>query len=263
MIGVDWHPHPDVWALIISLVIFFEIPGIGLENIKTKRKYWYSGVLFLWVWTDWPLHDIGEQYLFSVHSAEHIVLALVVPPLLLLGLNDNQRKLVVTEKTIPFISVFAKPFLAFGLFNFVIVSMHWDTVINLMVTNSLIHFLLHSVMLLVSINMWIPVIGLDKRIKQLSYPLRIGYLFIQSLLPTIPAGFLAFSTSPLYSAYLEVNQIYNITAINDQTLAGLVLKLGGGAILWISILIIWIDWYKKEKNFSDIDNSSKNGNLKP
>tara|TARA_B100000676_G_C17235335_1_gene415946 strand:- start:128 stop:484 length:357 start_codon:yes stop_codon:yes gene_type:complete len=118
-------------------------------------------------------------------------------------------------------------------------------------------------MLLVSINMWIPVIGLDKRIKQLSFPLRIGYLFIQSLLPTIPAGFLAFSTSPLYSAYLEVNQIYNITAINDQTLAGLVLKLGGGAILWISILIIWIDWYKKEKSASDIDNSSKNENLKP
>ena len=86
MIEINWHPHPDVWALIISLIIFFEIPASEKVNLRSKRKFWYSGVGLLWVWTDWPLHDIGERYLFSVHSAEHIVLALVVPPLLLICL---------------------------------------------------------------------------------------------------------------------------------------------------------------------------------
>ena len=260
MMEITWHPHPDVWALILSLVIFFEIPASGVKGLNSKRKYWYSGVGLLWVWTDWPLHDIGERYLFSVHSAEHLVLALVVPPLLLIGLNNEQKKLVVTERTLPILTFFAKPFIAFSLFNFIILCMHWSVIINLMVTNSIIHFVLHSVMLLASLNMWIPVVGLDHRIKQLSFPLRIGYLFIQSLLPTIPASFLAFSTVPIYSAYLEVEQIYNISVINDQTLAGLVLKLGGGVILWVTILIIWMNWYKAEKKASDFEKSTGTDN---
>lgn len=115
-------------------------------------------------------------------------------------------------------------------------------------------------MLLASLNMWIPIIGLDHRIKQLSFPLRIGYLFIQSLLPTIPASFLAFSTVPLYSAYLGVEQIYNISVIDDQTLAGLILKLGGGIILWVTILIIWMNWYRDEKKASDFEKSTRNDN---
>ena len=262
MIGINWHPHPDVWALIISLIIFFEIPASGLNDARSKRKYWYTGVGFLWIWTDWPLHDIGERYLFSIHSAEHVVLALVVPPLLLMGLNENQKKLVVTQRTIPFISSLSRPFVAFLIFNFIIVGMHWSVIINLMVTNSLIHFFLHGIMLLARLNMWIPVLGLDPRIRQLSFPSRIGYLFIQSLLPTIPASFLAFSTVPLYSAYVEVEQIYNISVLNDQTLAGIVLKLGGGIVLWVIILIIWMNWFREEKRATEYQNSMKTDNLK-
>jgi putative membrane protein len=54
---------------------------------------------------------------------------------------------------------------------------------------------------------------------------KIAYLFLQSLLPTIPASFLAFGTEPLYSAYVMNDNIFNISVINDQTLAGLILKL--------------------------------------
>jgi hypothetical protein len=57
---------------------------------------------------------------------------------------------------------------------------------------------------------------------------------------------------------LNNDNIFNISVINDQTLAGLILKLGGGIILWISILIIWMRWYQDEKTFDDVvrNNSS-------
>ena len=79
---------------------------------------------------------------------------------------------------------------------------------------------------------------------------------IRDRLPTIPASFLAFGTEPLYSAYVDVENIYNISVINDQTLAGLILKLGGGIILWISILVIWMKWYQNEKTFDDVVRNS-------
>jgi len=38
--------------------------------------------------------------------------------------------------------------------------------------------------------------------------------------------------------------------------AGLILKLGGGIILWISILVIWMKWYQDEKTFDDVVRNS-------
>ena len=92
MISITWHPHFDVWALIFSLIIFFEYTTDNNFLKKDKRKFWYSGLFILWLFTDWPIHDIGEQYLFWVHSLEHLVLALVSPPLLLLGMHSAQKK---------------------------------------------------------------------------------------------------------------------------------------------------------------------------
>ena len=44
----------------------------------------------------------------------------------------------------------------------------------------------------------------------------------------------------------------------DQTLAGVILKLGGGLILWSFILVIWMKWYKTEKTFDDVVRNSSN-----
>ena len=250
--NLEWHPHFDVWALIITLVIFFEYTTDNNELKRPKRKFWYSGLFILWLFTDWPIHDIGEKYLFSVHSVEHLVLALVSPPLMLLGLHSAQKKLISIKPFLSVLKVTSKPVVAFFLFNFVMVGMHWSTVVNLMVTNHIFHFIVHSIMLLVSLNMWVPVIGFSDEIKKLSSAASIGYLFLQSLLPTVPASFLAFGTEPLYSAYVGIDNIFNISTLNDQVLGGLILKLGGGIILWISILSIWMRWYRTEKTFDDV-----------
>ena len=190
--------------------------------------------------------------MFSVHSVEHLVLALVAPPLLLLGMHAEMKKLISIPIFINILKITSKPVVAFFLFNIVMVGMHWTNVVNLMVTNSLFHFFVHSIMLLISLNMWVPVIGFNEEIKSLSQAGKIGYMFLQSLLPTIPASFLTFGTEPIYSAYLLRENIFDISTVNDQTLAGLVLKLGGGVIIWVTILIIWLNWFKEEKTFDDV-----------
>ena len=113
MENLVWHPHYDVWALIITLIIFFEYSTDNSSIKKSKRKSWYSGLFILWLFTDWPIHDIGEKYLFSVHSAEHLVLALIAPPLLLNGLNSAQKKLISIRPLIALLQITTKPVVAF------------------------------------------------------------------------------------------------------------------------------------------------------
>ena len=96
------------------------------EHIKKpKRKTWYPGLVVLWIFTDYPIHDIGEKYLFSVHSVEHLVLALVSPPLLLMGMHKDMKKLISIKPFIRVLKITSKPVVAFFMFNFVMVGMHW------------------------------------------------------------------------------------------------------------------------------------------
>ena len=113
MQDLTWHPHYDVWALIVTLVIFFEFTTKKEYLKKQKRKTWYSGLFVLWIFTYYPIHDIGEKYLFSVHSVEHLVLALVSPPLLLMGMHKDMKELISIKPFIRLLKLTSKPVVAF------------------------------------------------------------------------------------------------------------------------------------------------------
>jgi putative membrane protein len=74
------------------------------------------------------------------------------------------------------------------------------------------------------------------------------YLFVQSLAPTIPASFLTFGRSPLYPVYETFPRIWGISAITDQLLAGLIMKIAGGLILWGFIAAIFFRWHARERD---------------
>ena len=78
-------------------------------------------------------------------------------------------------------------------------------------------------------------------------PGQMLYLFLQSLAPTIPASFLTFGDHALYPVYATFPRIWGIDALTDQLMAGLIMKLIGGAILWGFIAVIFFRWYGQEQ----------------
>jgi putative membrane protein len=73
------------------------------------------------------------------------------------------------------------------------------------------------------------------------------YLFLQSILPTVPASFLTFARAPVYHFYESVPRIWGIGVLNDQQIAGLIMKIGGGLLLWACIAAIYFRWSAKEE----------------
>jgi hypothetical protein len=43
--------------------------------------------------------------------------------------------------------------------------------------------------------------------------------------------------------------------VTDQTIAGIVMKLGGGFILWITIAVIWFRWTAEEREWEEINST--------
>ena len=78
-----------------------------------------------------------------------------------------------------------------------------------------------------SLLMWMPVCGPIPEF-------RIGvvgsmiYLFLQSVVPTIPAAWLTFAEDVVYKSYDTPLRLWGISAVEDQQLAGAAMKTGGG-----------------------------------
>ncbi len=249
---LTWHPHPDVWMTVVLLAAgyAYAVRRIGPlkvmgEPVVTRRQMWqwYTGVAALWLVSDWPFHDLAEGSMFSAHMVEHLVIAFVTAPLLLMGTPRWLAELVVVEtRLLGFIRWVSRPLRAFVLFNVVFVGLHWPVIVEAMVTSAPWHFAVHVAMFLSGLAMWMPVLSPLPEVPTLSRPMQMLYLMGHSVLPIVPAAFLTFGSSVIYPIYDTFPRLFGWTALEDQTIAGIIMKLAGSFTLWGVIATIWFRW---------------------
>jgi putative membrane protein len=85
-------------------------------------------------------------------------------------------------------------------------------------------------------------------VPRLAPLVRMLYLFLQSIIPTVPASFLTFGARPLYSFYDHVPRLFGMSALTDMQIAGVIMKIGVGMTLWIIIAIVFFRWYSVEED---------------
>ena len=67
------------------------------------------------------------------------------------------------------------------------------------------------------------------------------------VLPTVPAGFLTFAQTTIYEAYDTPLRLWGVSVANDQQMAGLIMKIGGGLYLWTIIAGVFFRWSARER----------------
>ena len=255
----EWHAHPDVWTLIVVIVAAYTYafrrlgprlvePGVP---VVTRRQVatLATGIVLLWIAADYPMHDIGGNFLMSVHMLQHLMFTLVVPGILLAGTPAwlLRHTLVRPRAVYAVVRRLARPLPAAILFNTVTAVTHWPALVNLSLREHPVHFVVHAVMFTSALLMWLPVLNRLPELPSMSYPLRMLYLFLQSVLPTVPASFLTFAEKPVYRFYESVPRIWGMDVIEDQQLAGAFMKVIGGAILWGVIVTMFFRWYRQSE----------------
>lgn len=255
---MHWHPHPDVWLLVALLLggYFFALrrlgprftgPGEALAS-RGQVTAFVLGVTTLWVASDWPIHELAERSMYWVHMVQHLLQALVAPPLLLVGTPAWMARAILRPRPLlRLVRTLARPILALLVFNVVIALIHWPEVVNLMVRSEPAHLGFHTLIVGSALLMWMPVFSPLMLIPRLPYPLQMLYLFLQSLLPTVPASFMTFADSPLFEAYVGLPRPWGMSAVTDQMIAGLTMKIVGGLILWTVIAYLFFKWYRQEE----------------
>jgi putative membrane protein len=266
-----WEPHPDVWLLVALLAAGYATAVIRFGPLhaapgapavtRFQATCWSLGLVALWIASDWPVHDVAENSLYSAHMVQHLMLSMVATPLLLLGTPGWLLRLVLRPlwlfRTVRLLSRFLP---ALIVFNLVLVFTHWPALVDASLRSGFVHFLVHALIFVSALIVWMPVVSPLPEIPRLSVPGRMIFLFLQSIVPTVPASFLTFGSSPLYKFYEDVPQLWGLTALDDQRIAGLIMKIAAGLLLWLLIAVLFFRWaadeergHKARRSWQDLD----------
>lgn len=244
-----YHPHPEVWALVAGLVGLYAA-ALRRHRHRTGRPvprrhvaHFLVGLALVWVALDWPIDDLSDNSLLSVHMVQYLLLAMLAPLPLLRGLPAW----MIARGLGPcwlrgLVRMLARPWNAWLVVSTVVVVSHLDPVVTLYLRHDLVHLAMHALWIGTGLVLWWPVVQPLPSLPRYGPPVQIGYLFLQSLIPIVPAAYLTFAAAPVFAAYAALPKPPGIDPVTDQQIAGVVMKLGGTAILWSAIAVIFFRW---------------------
>ena len=241
--------HPEIWLLIAFLIgaytyavkVIGPQAGVPKDQILSRKNLmaFIGGIGLVWFSTDWPMHDISEEYLYSVHMFQHMVLAYFVPPLVLLAIPEWLFRAVIGEgKAYRFVKRLSKPIVAGLLFNVVVMITHIPGLVNRSAESSPLHYAMHILVVSTALCMWSPICSPAKEFH-IGYAGKTIYLFLMSVVPTVPAAWLTFAEGTVYKHYDIAVRVWGLSVTTDQQLAGAIMKLGGSIFLWTVVVVIF------------------------
>ncbi len=201
------------------------------------RVSFAAGLLALILALESPIDVGGDRYLFSLHMVQHLMLAMIVPPLLLLGLPE--RWLILDRLRV-------SPIVANVTFNLVLAVWHLPFLYEATLRNGPIHVAEHLTFLAAGILFWWPIIAPSARRRGLSVIGKIAYLGFAGVPPTILGLGFILSRTVLYPFYAAAPRVTPLSPLDDQVAAGLVMFGLGNLIYFLAIAVIFFRLDDKE-----------------
>ena len=244
----EWRPYPGVWFLVAAVAVAYLLANAGLEPrdraMPREKRFFFVGLLCLWIAADWPVGTLGAGYLLSVHQAQFVLFTMVAPPLLLLGTSSALWRRALRPRHVRRVAeLVTRPLIALVTFNVLVVATHFPEVVDGWMPTQLGTFGLDMAWIVAGFALWWPVINRMPEMNGLSYPGRLGYLFASIIVPAAPAAFLIFATYPLYELYELAPRVGWVSAGEDQLMAGLIMKFGSAVAVFTAATILFFKWH--------------------
>jgi putative membrane protein len=196
--------------------------------------------------------DLYAEDLLSVHMVQHLLLAMVAPPLLALGAPVTlllrvaspwaRRRLILPVLHSRIVRVAASPPVAWVTFTFVMFAAHFSPLYDAALEDPGLHMAEHGLFLLVGMLFWWPIVAADPIPRRLGYPARLAYVVLQ--MPVNAAVGLAIYFAPhvLYAHYALLDRPWGPDAATDQLIGGAIMWGVGDTILLLAAPMIVAAW---------------------
>jgi putative membrane protein len=239
-----WDLHPTVVIGLVLLGGLFAYLG-GFTSPRRHVASFLGALLVLFLALNGPIHNLSDTYLFSAHMAQHLVLTLLFPPLLLYGTPAHVvRPLLRTRWVMALGRVVTRPVMAAALFTTPIVLWHVPVFYEAALRNHGVHVVQHLVFLVTAVLMWWPVLSPVPELPRLPYPGQMLYLFLLGIPMSITGALITLSARVLYPYYADAPppRVWGLPPLADQQIGGLLMWVPGGLVLWMAMTVVWFRW---------------------
>jgi putative membrane protein len=247
--------HPDVhWNLspviLVSLGLY---AGIYLWRWRAARREeggrgagpvelacFFVALLALTAAVVSPIDGLGEDYLFSAHMIQHVLLGDIAPLLLLLSLSrvilrPVTRRLVRVERAL---GPLASPATAIFVWLATMYVWHIPALYDAAVESPLLHALEHFSFFAAGLALWWPLVQPIPMRRGLTGLQPLGYIAAAKGGLAALGLFLAWSSTAHYPHYEDAPRIWSLSAVEDQNVAGVIMMVEQS--LTLVLVMVWL-----------------------
>jgi putative membrane protein len=186
---------------------------------------------------------LSDSYLFSAHMVQHLLLAMGVAPLLIMGTPGWMIRPALRVPAVAWIGrKLSNPITCFAIFNVVLIGWHLPPLYNAALEYHPLHIVEHLILLVASVIMWWPILSPLPELPRLSYPAQMLYLFLMTIPMSLVSVSIAYASSVLYPFYASAPRVVHLSPMEDQMLGGLIMWVPGGLYFFAVISVIFYRW---------------------
>jgi len=247
-----------VFALLLLLVYMLGVRAHNARHYKPidawQIAFFIVGVLLIALALSTPIDELVDRS-FAAHMTQHLVLAMVVPPLLLLG---APLRLALTASPAPIarrlarmlhsrvVHALTQPALAWCSFVVMMWATHFSGLYEAALENDAVHVGEHAFFLGAALLFWYPIVGIGPTTHPLSHIGRLLYVLV-----AMPQGaFLGLaiygSRRVLYHNYLLISNPFGVSALEDQRIGGELMWIAGTLIMFVALLLVIANWARDD-----------------
>jgi len=241
---VGWTWYPSVLIGFGLWTLLYAWTNRGRHTPLIQQVAFHLGTLVGLLALVSPLDELGDEYLFSAHMVQHLLLMFVTAPLWLLGTPGWLVDGIIPERLDKLVKRVAGPMSAFVAFVGVLWFWHIPAVYGVAQESEAVHIFEHLTFIGAALIGWWPVIGSESsRIPKPAPPVRMLYLFLLAVPCTALAAILTYAKTPLYPFYMAAPHMYGLSALQDQHLGGLLMWLPTHMFLLLALGITFLRWF--------------------
>jgi cytochrome c oxidase assembly factor CtaG len=246
-----WEIHPTVVIGCLALLAWY---FLARPRSPLHAVLFCTGVLILLLSLISPIDPLGDQYLFTAHMLQHLLLILAVPPFLIAGLTVQRVAGWLSRPAVCQAEQFlGNPAVAWLSNIAMMLAWHLPVFYNAANASTAVHVAEHLCFLVTGCMFWWPIFTPVREERMQPGPAML-YLFAAAAVSTVLGVVLTFLPAGSYEPYLhpddEIGALrlirvgWGISAAEDQKLAGLLMWVPGCSVYFVIMLMELARWFR-------------------
>lgn len=261
---LSWTFDPTFLVPLVAAILYFR----GLRALRREGRGGFPmrrplllglGVVLAGAALLSPV-DLLSDYSFTWHMIQHMIIAQVSVPLILLGAPFlpvirglpeafRRRAFIPFARNAAvqrFFRAFTHPVVGFLCYMAALWAWHLPGLYDAALENEFVHYFEHFCFVITALQMHWHVVNPYPFQSRMHYLVRAAYLFVITVQNSVLGAMITFSDEVLYG-YSKLESFWGLTMEDDQLVGGLLMWVGGGMMHLFVIMTVLIVYAAEEE----------------